>query len=117
MTVKHSVTVYSTLKKEPVCRRCGETPCTCRSNHSETLSSQPLRIRLDRKGRKGKSVTLIEGVPANSPQTQELCRTLKNRLGAGGTVREGGIEIQGDQRGKIVQLLAEMNYKTKLVGG
>ncbi|OPZ73305.1 MAG: translation initiation factor Sui1 [bacterium ADurb.Bin478] len=117
MTTKHSVTVYSTLKKEPVCPRCGETPCTCRPNHSATLSSPLLRIRLDRKGRKGKSVTLIEGLPANWHQSQELCRTLKNRLGAGGTVREGCIEIQGDHRGKIVHMLAEMNYKTKLVGG
>ncbi|NLP09770.1 translation initiation factor [bacterium] len=117
MTANNSVTVYSTLKKAPVCRRCGETPCTCPPNHSETMPSQPLRIRLDRKGRKGKSVTLIEGLPANAQQAEALCRTLKNRLGAGGTVREGCIEIQGDHRNKIAQTLAEMNYKTKLISG
>lgn len=69
-----------------------------------------VRIRLDTKGRKGKSVTLVEGLQHNPATMAEIARILKQHCGAGGTVKDGQIEIQGDQRQRIAEKLREMNY-------
>jgi translation initiation factor 1 len=69
-----------------------------------------VRVRLDTKGRKGKSVTLVEGLQHNPATMEEIARILKQHCGAGGTVKEGQIEVQGDQRQRIVEKLREMNY-------
>jgi translation initiation factor 1 len=60
--------------------------------------NKTVRVRLDTKGRKGKSVTLIEGLQHNPATIAEIARVLKQHCGAGVTVKEGQIEIQGDQR-------------------
>ena len=74
-------------------------------------NGKTVRISLDKKGRKGKSVTIIAGLQHN-PQTMELlAKMLKQFCGAGGTVKEGKIEIQGDQRIKVMEKLQEMNYR------
>ena len=85
-----------------------------REDRSQT---QPLRILLDRKGRKGKSVTVIEGFSVNPQHLSDIARTLKQYLGTGGAAKQGRIEIQGDFRTKISEKLNKMGYKTKLVGG
>lgn len=72
-----------------------------------------VRVRLDTKGRKGKSVTLIEGLHHNPSTMAEIARILKRHCGAGGTVKEGQIEIQGDQRLRVSEKLREMNYVVK----
>ena len=69
-----------------------------------------VRVRLDTKGRKGKSVTLVEGLQHNPAAMEEIARILKQHCGAGGTVKEGQIEIQGDQRQRVGEKLREMNY-------
>ena len=69
-----------------------------------------VRVRLDTKGRKGKSVTLVEGLQHNPVTMAEIARILKQHCGAGGTVKEGQIEIQGDQRQRVAEKLREMNY-------
>ena len=74
-----------------------------------------VRVHRDRGGRKGKTVTLVTGVP---PQAQaDVAAKLKRALGTGGAVGEGGIEIQGDHREVIAARLAEMGYKVKIAGG
>ncbi|MBO9394454.1 translation initiation factor [Caldilinea sp.] len=78
---------------------------------------QQVRVGLERKGRGGKSVSVITGVTAAPAELESLCKTLKNRLGAGGAVKGGIIEIQGDQRDKIVAILQEMGYQAKKAGG
>ncbi|HTK83336.1 MAG TPA: translation initiation factor [Bacteroidota bacterium] len=71
---------------------------------------KPVRIRLDTQGRKGKAVTIVSGLQHN-PQTMEhLARILKQHCGAGGTVKEGKIEIQGDQRSRVAEKLKSLNY-------
>lgn len=72
-----------------------------------------VRILLDTKGRKGNRVTVVEGLLHN-PQTLEgIAKTLKQYCGAGGTVKGGVIEIQGDQRKRITAKLRSMNYMVK----
>ncbi len=69
-----------------------------------------VRIRLDMQGRKGKTVTLIEGLQHNPATMEEIARILKQECGAGGTVKGMTIEIQGDQRARVTRKLSEMNY-------
>lgn len=67
-------------------------------------------VLLDTHGRKGKSVTVIDGLRHNPATMDEVARMLKQYCGAGGTVKEGKIEIQGDQRDRVCVKLRELNY-------
>ena len=71
---------------------------------------------MDTKGRKGKQVTLVEGLQHNPGTMEEIARILKQQCGAGGTVKQGTIEIQGDQRQRVAEKLREMNYVVKEIG-
>jgi len=76
-----------------------------------------VRVSRETKGRKGKGVTLITGVLLDETGLQRLATELKRRCGAGGTVREGVIEIQGDHRDLLVAELAKRGYTVKRAGG
>jgi translation initiation factor 1 len=78
---------------------------------------QQLYVSLDRKNRKGKKVTLVEGFRGPEAELKELARELKNFCGAGGSAGEGRILIQGDFRGRITGLLQDKGYKVKQSGG
>lgn len=84
---------------------------------SPASQTEPLRVYLERKGRGGKAVSVIKGLQAHPDGTKALMRILQQKLGTGGAVKEGEIEIQGDQRERIVALLLEMGYKAKKAGG
>jgi translation initiation factor 1 len=71
----------------------------------------------DRKGRGGKTVTVVAGVRGSSTQLEELATTLKRFCGCGGGVKDGAIEIQGDLRERVAAKLTELGYKVKLAGG
>jgi len=79
----------------------------------ETLpsSQQKLKVRLDTKQRAGKAVTLIEGYIGNQNDLEELGKKLKTFCGTGGSVKNGQIIIQGDQRTRITQWLQNNDYK------
>jgi len=91
--------------------------CVCRATSGASESTGSIRVRRESKGRKGKVVTLVSGVPLGSVELGDLARELKNRCGAGGTVRDGIIEIQGDHRDKIVADLQGRGWQVKRSGG
>jgi translation initiation factor 1 len=76
-----------------------------------------VRVGRETKGRKGKGVTVVTGVPLTGPALQELATRLKKRCGSGGTVHEGLIEIQGDHRDTLVAELAKLGYVARRSGG
>jgi len=76
-----------------------------------------VRVARETKGRKGKSVTVISGVPLVGDVLEELATRLKKRCGSGGTVHEGVIEIQGDHRDTLVAELTKLGYGVKRSGG
>ncbi len=78
-----------------------------------TIQREPLHVLIDRKGRKGKTATIIEGFTGSDEALQELARTLKQRLGTGGSARDGEILIQGDRKEAVVAALRALGYKTK----
>lgn len=77
----------------------------------------PVRVGRETKGRAGKGVTVITGLPLAPAQLEELARQLKRRCGSGGTVRSGTIEIQGDHRDTLVAELIALGYAAKRSGG
>lgn len=76
-------------------------------------SKQRLIVRLDRKARAGKQVSLVEGFRGREADLQELGRELKKKLGVGGSAKDGEIVIQGDFRDRIVEILGKMGYNAK----
>lgn len=81
--------------------------------YSHDGKCKSVRVSLDTKGRKGKVVTLVGGLQHNPATMSEIARILKQHCGAGGTVKEGQIEIQGDHRQRVAEKLREMNYVVK----
>ena len=77
---------------------------------------QKVIIRLDRKGRGGKSVTIIEGLQMSQGKKTSFLKQLKGKLGTGGTVRDALLEIQGDHCTAIMTELEKMGYKPKRSG-
>ncbi len=80
-------------------------------------SQQDLRVQVSRKGRKGKSVTIISGFTHRPETLEALAKQLKAQCGSGGTVRENTVEIQGEHAAKLVSLLIDKGYKAKISGG
>lgn len=109
--------VYSTKTGDE--RKKSEAPISPRS--SLPPAQQNLKIRRDKKGRKGKMVTVISGFALAEADLEALGKTLKTWCGAGGTVKnEAGvqiIEVQGDHRDRLVERLKTLGYKVKLAGG
>lgn len=79
--------------------------------------NNPVRVRIDRKGRGGKVVSVIDGILSPEVGKKALLKHLKSNLGTGGALKDGLIEIQGDQRAKIVDLLNALGYRAKSAGG
>ena len=85
----------------------------------ETLDpyKQSLRVLIDRKQRKGKSVTLVEGFVGSTDDLKDLGKLLKSKCGVGGSVKDGDIIIQGEVRDKVMDILKAEGYIVKRVGG
>jgi translation initiation factor 1 len=71
------------------------------------------KLRLEKKGRGGKSVTVVFGLPQNGAFVQDLCQDLKRTCGTGGTVVDGGIELQGDLRDRVRASLLKKGFLVK----
>ncbi len=107
--------VYST-GSGAVCPRCGwpKTNCHCAANLEQPVPQKIVaKLRLEKSGRGGKSVTVVDGLPKNSDFLRELAAHLKRACGSGGTVGEGCVEIQGDRREALRPLLAARGFAVK----
>ena len=82
-------------------------------SNAETLPAamQKLKVRLDTKHRAGKAVTLVDGFIGKEEDQEELGKKLKSFCGTGGSVKDGEIIVQGDQREKVMQWLIKNGYK------
>ncbi|MBD3655150.1 MULTISPECIES: translation initiation factor Sui1 [Marinobacter] len=97
----------------------------CRNPVDQCSCGQPerpagdgiVRVSRETKGRKGKGVTLITGIPLDDAGLLAFAKVLKARCGTGGTVKDGVVEIQGDQRDLLVPLLKEKGWTVKRAGG
>ena len=76
-----------------------------------------LKIEASRKGKGGKTVTIISGFQVSPETLTSLTKTLKNQCGAGGAMKDNSIEIQGDCRQKLLEIVTKLGYKAKLSGG
>jgi predicted translation initiation factor SUI1 len=76
-----------------------------------------VRVGRETKGRRGKGVTVVSDLALGEPETLALAARLKERCGTGGTVKDGCIEIQGDQRDRVAAELEMLGYKVKRSGG
>ena len=115
--------VYTTgIGRIPICKRCHlpQTECRCREAAAHTATQAPrdgfVRISRDRKGRQGKTMTLVSNLPDDATLA-ETTQHLKKLCGSGGTCKERTIAIQGDHRDKIEAWLIQQGYKVKRVGG
>ena len=119
---KQSRLVYSTDASKPArCQKCGQATCRCEkapaSGAAAARGKQKVLVKLDRKARRGKAVTLVEGIGGTAAEIEALARQLKTACGSGGTVKEGRIEIQGEHREKVLQILTDLGYRPKASGG
>ncbi len=118
MKNKEQGVVYSTEKGKmcPACNRAIED-CICKNNTEIPEGDGIVRVSRETKGRKGKGMTIITGVPLAHKELKVLGKQLKKRCGTGGTVKDGVIEIQGDQRDVLVDELKKKGWVVKRSGG
>jgi translation initiation factor 1 len=112
------VMVYST-ERGLVCPNCRLPMVRCRCGKEEPAPAGDgiVRVRRETKGRGGKTVTTVSGVPLGGEALRNLASDLKRRCGTGGTAKDGVIEIQGDHRETIVEELFRRGFTAKVAGG
>jgi len=111
-------TVYSSDRGR-MCPLCGRPAagCVCRKSPRAPRGDGIVRVRREVKGRRGKTVTTVSGVPLGRDELRDLAGELKRRCGSGGSVVEGVIEIQGDHCDALVSELEARGYTVKRAGG
>jgi len=115
--------VYSTDSGR-ICPSCEHPAAKCTCKKKKPVKKQPIypndgivRIRREVKGRNGKTVTAVFGVPLDDKKLQQFAKTLKRLCGTGGTVKDGIIIIQGDHRETLLKDIKQQGYTVKLAGG
>ena len=107
--------VYSSAAGR-VCPKCGqpERGCTCGAKSHERVPDRPVaKLRVEKAGRGGKTVTVVFGLPRNDTFLKELAQELKRACGTGGTATDEGVELQGDIRDRVRDLLREKGFQVK----
>ena len=110
--------VYSTDGGR-LCHQCHRpvAECVCGKERPAATGDGIIRLHRETKGRGGKTVTVIEGVPLPRSELKALAKSLKKRCGVGGSVGDDVIEIQGDAREIAKTELERLGYRVKLAGG
>jgi translation initiation factor 1 len=117
MSDRNARPVYSTATGS-ICPKCGWPVCDCKCS-SQFTKEQPVpprivaKLRVEKAGRGGKTVTVLYDLPNNHGFLKELATELKRTCGAGGAVVENGVEIQGDMRDRIRAALAKKGWTVK----
>lgn len=112
-------TVYST-ESGRMCPGCGSplAACSCKKKAAPLPAGDGIvRVQKESKGRGGKTVTLVTGLSLADEDLKKLAGELKRVCGAGGAVKDGVIEIQGDHRDELIPVLRKAGYQVKKVGG
>ena len=107
--------VYSSDKGR-LCPTCGwpAADCRCSRNLQQPVPAKvTAKLRLENKGRGGKSVTVVDGLPDNGPFLDDLLRVIKKACATGGTTRPGALELSGDVRERVRALLKERGFAVK----
>lgn len=109
--------VYSTAAGK-ICPGCGwpQTDCKCSSAiaRDEPLPARIVaKLRMEKKGRGGKTVTVVYGLPRNTAFLKELTQELKRVCGTGGIAVDDGVELQGEQRERVRDILQKKGYTVK----
>ncbi len=117
-SAKHTVPVYST-EHGRICPDCShpKAACTCKTQASIPKGDGIVRVGRETKGRKGAGVTVITGLPLSAAELKDLSGRLKKKCGAGGAVKGGVIEIQGDHCDLLVAELQKLKWTVKRMGG
>jgi len=115
---ENSKPVYS-CQTGRLCPACGKAlnSCDCKQQQAAPSGDGIVRIQRQTKGRKGKGVTLVTGVPLAGAELKQLAKKLKQTCGTGGTVKDGIIEIQGDHREPLLEELQKLGWTVKKAGG
>jgi translation initiation factor 1 len=110
--------VYSTDSGRmcPTCRQA-KADCRCALQAPRPASDGIVRVSRETKGRAGKGVTLVRGVPMDATALVALGKQLKAACGSGGTVKDGVIEVQGDHCDRVMELLKGQGFTVKRAGG
>jgi translation initiation factor 1 len=88
-----------------------------RANYPAMAKPERVKVRRETSGRRGKAVTTIANVPVDDASLKDLAGRLKKRCGVGGSIKDGVIELQGDQRDAVMDVLAKEGYDAVLAGG
>lgn len=106
--------VYST-EVGRTCPGCAQakTACICKKKEAQPPPHQKISVALEKKGRAGKTVTVIKGIPLDAAALSALGKEFKAACGSGGTVKDGVIEIQGEHRARMLELLAAQGWLSK----
>ena len=108
--------VYSTGTGR-ICPGCGWPERDCKCSKNAATESVPNRVvaklRLEKKGRGGKTVTVVYDLPNNAAFLKELSQELKRACGTGGSVADGAVELQGDLRERVREVLLKKGYVVK----
>ncbi len=119
--------VYST-ETGRICPTCEKPAAKCRCKKQKKDKKAPaqppshpndgiVRVQRETKGRKGKTVTAVFGVPLADKDLKDFAKTLKSRCGTGGTAKDGVIVLQGDHREALKEEIEKQGYTVKLAGG
>ena len=102
-----------------ICPACGKPVkgCVCRKKAAVPACGGIVRVHRESKGRGGKTVSIVTGIPLDEEKLKALAGELKRRCGTGGTIKDGALEIQGDHRDLLVTELKGRGYTVKLAGG
>lgn len=120
MTARRSDGIVYSSAQGRMCPGCGRPVAACACKATPPAAARAggvVRVGRETKGRKGKGVTVVSGVPLTGDALDELASRLKRLCGSGGTVKDGVVEIQGDHRDLLVAELAKLGWTVKRSGG